>query len=156
MLETPPFVDSPRALPEPRRRVLDNPRVLAVAFTLLLALIAGLFWLSRRTAETDTQVLTDVLLYPLLAVSVALLLTLGLVLTRNLLKLWEGHRQAAPFAKYQAKLVGALLAMSIIPAVLVLISGSEIISNSAARWFSEPVDEVLTGAKKIANRYYID
>jgi TRAP-type C4-dicarboxylate transport system permease small subunit len=94
MLETPPFVDSPRALPEPRRRVLDNPRVLAVAFALLLALIAGLFWLSRRTAETDTQVLTDVLLYPLLAVSVALLLTLGLVLTRNLLKLWEGHRQA--------------------------------------------------------------
>jgi len=156
MLETPPFVDSPRALPEPRRRVLDNPRVLAVAFTLLLALIAGLFWLSRRTAETDTQVLTDVLLYPLLAVSMALLLTLGLVLTRNLLKLWEGHRQAAPFAKYQAKLVGALLAMSIIPAVLVLISGSEIISNSAARWFSEPVDEVLTGAKKIANRYYND
>ena len=85
MLETPPFADSPRTLPEPRRRVLDNPRVLAVAFALLLALIAGLFWLSRRTAETETQVLTDVLLYPLLAVSVALLLTLGLVLTRNLL-----------------------------------------------------------------------
>ena len=87
------------------------------------------------------------MLYPLLALSVALLLTLGLVLTRNLLKLWEGHRQAAPFAKYRAKLVGALLAMSIIPAVLVLISGSEIISNSAARWFSEPVDEVLSGAQ---------
>jgi len=154
MLETPPFVDSPRTLPEPRRRLLDNPRVLAAAFALLLGLIAGLFWLSRRTAETDTQVLTDVLLYPLLAVSVALLLTLGLVLTRNLLKLWEGHRQAAPFAKYRAKLVGALLAMSIIPAVLVLISGSEIISNSAARWFSEPVDEVLSGAKEIASRFY--
>jgi two-component system, NtrC family, nitrogen regulation sensor histidine kinase NtrY len=156
MLDTPPLIDSPRALPEPRRRLLDNPRVLAVAFALLLGLIAGLFWLSRRTAETDTQVLTDVLLYPLLAVSVALLLTLGLVLTRNLLKLWEGHRQAVPFAKYRAKLVGALLAMSIIPAVLVLISGSEIISNSAERWFSEPVDEVLSGAQKIARRFYQD
>jgi nitrogen fixation/metabolism regulation signal transduction histidine kinase len=115
MLETPPFVDSPRALPEPRRRVLDNPRVLAVAFTLLLALIAGLFWLSRRTAETDTQVLTDVLLYPLLAVSMALLLTLGLVLTRNLLKLWEGPPAGRAIREVPAKLVGALLAMSIIP-----------------------------------------
>ena len=156
MLENPPIVDSPRAAAEPRRRVLDNPRVLTVAFLLLVAVIAGLFWLSRRTAETDTQVLTDVLLYPLLALSVALLFTLALVLTRNLLKLWVEHRQAAPFAKYRAKLVGALLAMSIIPAVLVLISGSEIIRNSAARWFSEPVDEVLSGAQKIASRFYQD
>ena len=153
MLETPPLVDSPRSIPEPRRRLLDNPRVLAVAFAMLLGLIGGLFWVSRR-GETDTQVLTDVLLYPLLAVSVALLLTLGLVLTRNLLKLWEGHRQAVPFAKYRAKLVGALLAMSIIPAVLVLISGSEIISNSATRWFSQPVDEVLSGAKTIASQFH--
>ena len=100
MFET-PSLDSARTLPEPRRRVLDNPRVLALAFAMLLGLIAGLVWLSRRTGATDTQVLTDVLLYPLLAVSVALLLTLGLVLTRNLLKLWEGHRQAIPFATCQ-------------------------------------------------------
>ncbi|HXT70052.1 MAG TPA: ATP-binding protein [Vicinamibacterales bacterium] len=156
MFETRPTPEPQRPAPEGRHKVLDNPRVLTAAFLLLVGLIAGLFWLSRRAAETDTQVLTDVLLYPLLALSIALLFTLGLVLTRNLLKLWWDHRQAAPFAKYRAKLVGALLAMSIIPAVLVLISGSEIISNSAARWFSEPVDEVLTSAQKIVSRFYQD
>ncbi len=30
--------------------------------------------------------------------------------------------------------------MTVVPAVLVLISGSQIIRDSAARWFSEPVD----------------
>src|SRR6185503_9991306 len=120
MFETRPTPEPQRPAPEGRHKVLDNPRVLTAAFLLLVGLIAGLFWLSRRAAETDTQVLTDVLLYPLLALSIA------------------------------------LLAMSIIPAVLVLISGSEIISNSAARWFSEPVDEVLTSAQKIVSRFYQD
>jgi len=92
----------------------------------------------------------------LFAVDVALLLALFFVLARNLLKLWVEQRQAAPFARFRAKLVGALLAMSIVPAVLVLISGSEILRNSAAQWFSEPVDEVLGGAQKIASRFYQD
>ena len=53
-------------------------------------------------------------------------------------------------ASSAAKLVAALLAMTIVPAVLVLISGSQIIRDSAARWFSEPVDEVLSAAQSIA------
>ena len=123
------FRSSPDDAPpprEPRRRLLDNPRVLTVVAVLLLAVLAGLFWLSDRTADIAPQVLTDVLLYALLAVDVALLLALGFVLARNLLKLWVEQRQAAPFARFRAKLVAALLAMSIIPAVLVLFSGSEI------------------------------
>ena len=54
-------------------------------------------------------------------------MALFFVLARNLLKLWVEQRQAAPFARFRAKLVAALLAMTIIPAVLVLISGSQII-----------------------------
>jgi nitrogen fixation/metabolism regulation signal transduction histidine kinase len=50
--------------------------------------------------------------------------------------------------------VAALLAMTIVPAVLVLISGSQIIRDSAARWFSEPVDDVLAAAQLIATTYY--
>ena len=43
--------------------------------------------------------------------------------------------------------------MTIIPAVLVLISGSQIISSSTARWLSSPVDEVLHSASSIAQQY---
>ena len=156
MFRTSATVEPPDPVRGPRRRVLDNPRVLTAALVLLLAILVGLFWLSDRSADIDTEVLTTVLTYALLPINLALLLVLGFVLARNLVKLWVEHRRAAPFARYRAKLVGALLAMSILPAVLVLISGSEILESSAARWFSEPVDDVLSGAQRIASRFYQD
>jgi two-component system nitrogen regulation sensor histidine kinase NtrY len=140
--------------PPRRRRLLDRPRVLVVAAVLLVGLLAALFWLADRTSELAPQFLTDVLLYGLLAVDLVLLAALFFVLVRNLLKLWVEQRHAAPFARFRAKLVAALLAMTILPAVLVLISGSQIIRDSAARWFSEPVEDVLVAAQEIARQYY--
>ncbi len=137
-----------------RRRLLDRPGLLAVAAMALVALLGALFWLANRTSEIAPQLLTDVLLHGLLAVDLLLLAALSFVLVRNLLKLWVEQRRAAPFAKFRAKLVAALLAMTILPAVLVLISGSQIIRDSAARWFSEPVDQVLVAAQEIARLYY--
>jgi two-component system nitrogen regulation sensor histidine kinase NtrY len=139
-----------------RRRALDNPRVLIAAALLLLAMLVGLFWLSERTTEIALPLLTDVILYALLAVDVALLVALFFVLARNLLKLWVEQRRAAPFARFRAKLVAALLAMTIIPAVLVLISGSGVIRNVAARWFSPPVDRILISAQTLATEWYRD
>jgi len=141
-------------VPEPRRRPLDNPRVLTAVAALLIAVLAGLFWLSESSTQIALPLLSDVLLYALLAVDLALLAALLFVLARNLLKLWVEQRQARPFARFRAKLVAALLAMTIVPAVLVLISGSQIVRNSAARWFSEPVDAVLSSAQSIASAFY--
>ncbi len=149
--------DSPPAVaPDAPRRALDNPRVLIAIAVLLIAVLAGLFWLSNRTSEIPVLELSGVVTYALAALDLALLLALFFVLARNLVKLWVEQRQAAPFARFRAKLVAALLAMTIVPAVLVLLSGSEIIRNSAAQWFSAPVDEVLGSAQEIARRYYQD
>ena len=79
MFRATPTIDTPPRS-EPRRRFLDNPRVLTFAVLLLLGVLGGLFWLSRRSVEFEPQVVTEVLLYPLLAVCVALLLALGFVL----------------------------------------------------------------------------
>jgi two-component system nitrogen regulation sensor histidine kinase NtrY len=139
-----------------RRRLLDSPRLLGAIAVLLVAILAALFWIANRSSDLPPALLTDVVLYALLAVDLALLVALSFVLVRNLLKLWVERRAAAPFARFRGKLVGALLAMALIPAVLVLISGSEIIRSSAERWFSEPVDEVLGAAQGIAQQYYRD
>jgi two-component system nitrogen regulation sensor histidine kinase NtrY len=154
MAVTPLLTQPPPEQPAPRRRLLDNPRFLALLVLLLVAVMVGLFWLSGRTKEIEPQIVTDVVLYALLSLDMALVVALVFVLARNLVKLWWDQRQAAPFSRYRAKLVGALLAMSIVPAVLVLASGSEILRNSAAQWFSEPVDQILTGAQRLARRLY--
>jgi two-component system nitrogen regulation sensor histidine kinase NtrY len=79
---------------------------------------------------------------------------LAFLLARNIIKLWVERRRAVPFARFRAKLVAALLAMTLIPAVLVLLVGSELIRSSAQRWFSAPIDDVLTSATEIAREYY--
>jgi two-component system nitrogen regulation sensor histidine kinase NtrY len=147
--------DTPAEPVTERRRPLDNPRLIAAAALLLIALLVGLAWLSERTGtgEIVSPLLSDVLLYVLYAVDLTILAALLFVLARNLLKLWVEQRRAAPFAKFRAKLVGALLAMTIVPAVLVLLSGSKIISDSTQRWLSAPVDHVLQIAEDIAREY---
>ena len=149
-----PLDASPPPPAAPRRRALDNPRVLTVVALLLVALLAGLYWLSTSTTEMALPILTDVILYALLGVDIALLIALLFVLARNLLKLWVEQRRAVPFARFRAKLVAALLAMSIVPSVLVLLSGSQIIRQTAERWFSEPVEEVLSASQSIATKWY--
>jgi two-component system nitrogen regulation sensor histidine kinase NtrY len=137
-----------------QRRLLDRPGVVGAAALVLVGLLAGLFYLTSRSRDIAPQYLTDVLLHGLVAVDLVLLATLSFVLVRNVLKLWVEQRRAAPFARFRAKLVAALLAMTIVPAVLVLLSGGQIIRDSAARWFSEPVDDVLGASQEIARRYY--
>ena len=85
---------SPTPPPPPRRRLLDNPRVFTVLALLLVGVMAGLFWLSGHTAEIEPQLVTDVVLYALLSVNLALLVALVFVLARNLVKLWVEQRQA--------------------------------------------------------------
>src|SRR6478672_6010861 len=149
---SPPQTD----LPERPKRALDNPRVIAAAVGMLLLMLAALVWLSERTGtgEIVSPLLSDALLKLLYAVDLTILAALLFVLARNLVKLWVERRRAEPFARFRGKLVAALLAMTIVPAVLMLITGSEIITNSTDRWFSAPVDEVLDSAKRMASQYY--
>ena len=44
--------------------------------------------------------------------------------------------------------------MTLVPAVLVLIVGSELIRTSVERWFNAPMDEILSSANQIASDYY--
>ena len=44
--------------------------------------------------------------------------------------------------------------MTLVPAVLVLIVGSELIRTSIDRWFNAPMDEILSSANQIAGDYY--
>ena len=44
--------------------------------------------------------------------------------------------------------------MTLVPAVLVLAVGSELINRSVEQWFNAPMDEILSSANQIAGDYY--
>ena len=118
--------------------------------------LVALVTLARRTARLSPDFLTEVVLYALSIADLTMLVALVFVLARNIIKLIVERRRALPFARFRAKLVAVLLGMTLIPSILVLLVGSELIRNSTDRWFNAPMDEVLSSANRIAGDYYAE
>ena len=115
----------------PQRPLRDNPIFVLLAIGLLVAALVALVTLADRSTGLSPALLSEVVLYALVAVDLTMLGALGFVLARNVIKLLVERRRALPFARFRAKLVAAMLGLTLVPAVLVLIVGSELIRNSA-------------------------
>ena len=143
----------PRLLPGARRPLWDNPRLILLGIAILgVALGATLTVASRSSASPDF--LTEFVLYALSAADLTMLAALAFVLARHIVKLVVERRRGRPFASLRGKLVALLLGMTVVPAVLVLAVGSEIIRTNMDRWFNAPMDEILTSANQLATDYY--
>jgi two-component system nitrogen regulation sensor histidine kinase NtrY len=151
----PPRAPAPPPAPE-RRPFRDNPRLILAGIVLLLVSLAVIIRVSDRTTQLNPDFLSEVVLYALSIVDVTMLLALGFVLARNVIKLVVERRRGLPFSRFRLKLVAALLGLTIVPSVLVLLAGSELIRQTTARWFSQPVSDVLTSANAIAGTFYRD
>jgi two-component system nitrogen regulation sensor histidine kinase NtrY len=141
------------ASPE-RRPFRDNPRLILLGILILLIALVAMVTLADRAPELNPNFLTEVLLYALSAADLAMLIALGFVLARNIIKLLVERRRGLPFSRFRAKLVGAMLGLTIIPALLVLLVGSELIRSATQKWVSQPAEVVLGSAKEIAVEYY--
>ena len=151
----PPRRPARPVVPE-RRPFRDNPRLILAGIVLLLLSLIAIIQLSARTTRLNPDFMSEVLLYSLSIADVTMLLALGFVLARNVIKLVVERRRGLPFSRFRLKLVAALLGLTIVPSVLVLLAGSELIRQTTARWFSQPVSDVLTSANAIAATYYRD
>ena len=145
---------APGAADRAGKPFLDNTPLLLAGIVALIAALAGLLALGRGSSTLAPDFLADFVLYALSATNLTILVALAFVLARNIIKLVVERRRALPFARFSAKLVTVLLGMTFIPAVLVLIVGSELIRNSVDRWFNQPMDDMLSSANAIAGDYY--
>jgi two-component system nitrogen regulation sensor histidine kinase NtrY len=139
-----------------RRPLRDNPRLILLGIVVLIAALVAMTMLADQSAEMNPDFLTEVVVYALSAGVLMMLIALLFVLTRNIIKLVVERRRGLPFSQFRAKLVLALLGLTIVPSVLVLIVGGQLIRNSTARWFAEPVETILRSANDVAVEYYAD
>jgi len=137
-----------------RRPFRDNPPLIIAGIVLLLAMLGGIVWLADRTSTLSPDFLTEVVLFALSATNITMLVALLFVLARNVIKSLMESRRGVPFGRFRAKLVLAMLGMTVIPAVLVLIVGSRVVLTAVDRWFNAPMEEILAGANSIAGDYY--
>ena len=151
----PPRRPEPPAVAE-RRPFRDNPRLILAGIVLLLVSLIAMITLADRSTKFNPDFLSEVVLYALSIADVTMLIALAFVLARNVVKLVVERRRGLPFSRFRLKLVAALLGLTIVPSVLVLLVGSELIRKTTERWFSIPVSEVLTSSNAIASTYYRD
>ncbi len=137
-----------------RRPLRDNTRLILAGIVVLVLALVAILALANRTPSFSPDYLTEFVLYALSAADLTMLTALVFVLARNIVKLVVERRRGLPFARFRAKLVALLLAMTLVPTTIVLIVGSELILNNIDRWFNAPMDEFLTGANEIARDYY--
>jgi two-component system, NtrC family, nitrogen regulation sensor histidine kinase NtrY len=137
-----------------RRPFRDNPRLILAGIAALIAVLVAIVAVVNWTPRLSPDFLSEVVLYALSAADLTMLVALVFVLARNVIKLIVERRRALPFARFRAKLVAVLLSMTLVPALLVLIAGSEVIRTSVDRWFNAPMDDILSSANKIAGDYY--
>jgi two-component system nitrogen regulation sensor histidine kinase NtrY len=142
-----------RAIDPPRRRFRDSPRLILVGIAVLVAVLVAMLVAANRLRFAP-ELFTEFVLYALIATDLTMLAALAFVLARNLIKIVVERRRALPFARFRSKLVAVLMAMTVVPASLVLIVGSELISGSVERWFNAPMDEILASANQVASDYY--
>ncbi|MEO7271470.1 MAG: ATP-binding protein [Vicinamibacterales bacterium] len=144
---------SPPPLSE-RRPFRDNPRLVLLGIALLIAALVAMVTLADRSSELNPDFLTEVVLYAVSAADLTMVVVLAFVLARNVVKLMVERRRGLPFSRFRAKLVLAMLGLTIIPSVLVLIVGGELIRSSTERWLRVPIDDVLRLSTQIAGDYY--
>jgi two-component system, NtrC family, nitrogen regulation sensor histidine kinase NtrY len=149
----------PRRQPAPlapaeRRPFRDNPRLILAGIVLLGGSLIAMITLADRSTQLNPDFLSEVVLYALSVADATMLLALAFVLARNLVKLVVERRRGLPFSRFRLKLVAALLGLTIVPSVLVLLVGGELIRKTTDRWFSIPVSDVLNSSKAIADVFY--
>ncbi len=137
-----------------RRPFRDNPRLILLGIAVLLIALVAMVTLADQSSKLNPDFLTEVVLYALSAADLIMLFALVFVLARNVIKLIVERRRGLPFSRFRAKLVLALLGLTIVPSVLVLIVGGELIRSSTQKWVAQPVDVVLNSANQIAADYY--
>ena len=143
-----------RTVPAERRPFRDNPRLILLGIVLLFAALAAMIFLADKSTQLNPDFLSEVLLYALSAADLTMVVALVFVLARNIVKLVVERRRGLPFSRFRAKLVLALLGLTIVPSLLVLAVGGELIRSVTQLWFSQPVDEVLRSANEIGGNYY--
>ncbi len=144
-----------RTARQPERRPFrDNPRLILLGIVLLFGALAAMVFFADKSTQLNPDFLSEVVLYALSAADLTMVVALVFVLARNIVKLFVERRRGLPFSRFRAKLVLAMLGLTIVPSLLVLAVGGELIRSVTQLWFSQPIDEVLRSANEIGGNYY--
>ena len=127
------------------RIILVSVLVLVVALTAVQVLIHQL--------RFPSPIASNILIFALVNINIVLLLLLVLLLFRSLFKVYLERRENVLGSKIRVKLVIAFVGLALLPAAVLFLVASNLITTSVDSWFNIQVEESLEKALEVAQTY---
>lgn len=97
---------------------------------------------------------SNILIFALVNLNAVLLLVLILLVFRSLFKVYLERRDNVLGSKFRVKLVVAFVGLALLPALLLFLVASNLITTSVESWFNVQIEESLQRSLEIAQAYY--
>jgi two-component system nitrogen regulation sensor histidine kinase NtrY len=124
------------------RVILGSVLGLVVALTAVQVLIHQL--------RVPSPIASSILIFALVNVNIVLLLLLVLLVFRSLFKVYLERRENVLGSKFRVKLAIAFVSLALLPAALLFLVASNLITTSVDSWFNIPVERSLERALEVA------
>ena len=112
--------------------------------------------MENRLVELTQQlpISNSIITLAIINLNILLVLLFLFLIFRNLFKLVLERRRGVPGAKLRSKLVGAFIALSLVPTMLLFFVSAGFISSSIDSWFNNQVEKALDESLEVAQTYY--
>jgi len=130
------------------RLILFSISILAVSF------LAGYLFIRRAATFSWSYINNSVILSVLFVANSILVLTLLILLMRNLIKALVERRRGILGSRFRTKLVFSLLLLWLLPSAIIFWAAMQLIQRSIDRWFNDPMDRLTEGSQQIVDTYY--
>ncbi len=138
---------------------VDKPRKkrrewLLILFAIFLLLLIP--QLEDRLVALTSQlpISNSIIALAVINLNILLVLLFLFLIFRNVFKLILERRRGVPGAKLRSKLVGAFIALSLVPTMLLFFVSAGFISSSIDNWFNDQVELALDESLDVAQTYY--
>ncbi|HSB69471.1 MAG TPA: ATP-binding protein [Candidatus Methylomirabilis sp.] len=121
----------------------------------VLALVVGLTAVQVLIQQLrfPSPIASNILIFALVNINIVLLLLLVLLVFRSLFKVYLERRENILGSKFRVKLAIAFVSLALLPAALLFLVASNLITTSVDSWFNIQVEESLDKALEVAHAY---
>ena len=133
-----------------RARLRETPWILGGLAVLLFLSLAIFVYILRGKDLPSELIANRVLLYFLWNLDAVLILTILMVLTRNLIKLMVERQRRILGARLRTKIVATYIGLALGPVLLLFFYGASLIEVQSERLFAAPVRDVLAQGNALA------
>lgn len=125
-----------------------------VALAALLMLLLPRMESHLINLTSQLQISNSAIPLAVINLNILLVLIFLFLIFRNLFKLILERRRGVPGAQLRSKLVGAFIALSLVPTMLLFFVSAGFISSSIDSWFNTQVEKALDESLEVAQTYY--